>query len=88
MTGGGGNNKFLYGLCASDNGERWHSISGGTACLASSCRSFYYLILENRDILIPSGDHESSQKLLVYLLILYSSQDGRELREIFSGDIK
>lgn len=30
----GGNNKFLYGLCASDNGERRHSISGGVVRLA------------------------------------------------------
>lgn len=34
MGGAGGNNKFLYGLCASDNGERRHSISGGVVRLA------------------------------------------------------
>ena len=32
VGGVGGNNKFLYGLCASDNGERRHSISGGVGC--------------------------------------------------------
>lgn len=67
--GGGGNNKFLYGLCASDNGERRHSISGGMARLAPPHRPFLLFDVRNWKILNPRGNRRVYKK---FLCVYYS----------------